>query len=303
MKNYLTLLIFLTLLLTLTAQAQSNAALSAQLLQRDSILFHGVFNCNFSEAQSIYAPEFSYEQDGGDMKSVSAIGLGEFMERIKQRCSRGGLEVRRSVSEASAAPMGADGAVQHGIQQFYVIMPGQPEQLVETTRFSRTWKKINGEWKMTSELDYPAAVPQQPSSLPPSPGVQHQQSPLYKSVAALDKQVFDAYNSRDLDKFVSFFSKDLEFYHDRGGLTNYQQNVVLFKNDFLSDHKMRRELVAGTLEVYPVGEYGALEIGIHRFYGTVNGQEQLEATAKFAQIWKNENGKWIITREISYDHQ
>ena len=97
--------------------------------------------------------------------------------------------------------------------------------------------------------------------------------------------MFDAYNSRDLDKFVSFFSKDLEFYHDRGGLTNYQQNVVLFKNNFLSDHQMRRELVAGTLEVYPVGEYGALEIGIHKFYGTVNGTEQLEATAKFAQIW------------------
>lgn len=66
---------------------------------------------------------------------------------------------------------------------------------------------------------------------------------------------------------------------------------------------MRRELVPGTLEVYPIGQYGALQVGVHRFYSTVNDKEQLVATAKFTQVWKQGKGKWTVTREISYDHQ
>src|ERR1044072_7142347 len=41
---------------------------------------------------------------------------------------------------------------------------------------------------------------------------------LVRTVNELDKKVFDAYNSCDLKTFGDFFSADIEFYHDNGGL-------------------------------------------------------------------------------------
>ena len=46
-----------------------------------------------------------------------------------------------------------------------------------------------------------------------------------------------------------------------------------FKKTFESDRRVRRELVRGTLEVYPIRDYGALETGIHHFYATEKGQQ------------------------------
>jgi muconolactone delta-isomerase len=77
-----------------------------------------------------------------------------------------------------------------------------------------------------------------------------------------------------------------------------------FKRTFESDRRVRRELVESSLEVYPIKEYGAVETGIHRFYATEKGQvERLSSEAKFVQVWQKENGKWKITRIISYGHQ
>ena len=45
------------------------------------------------------------------------------------------------------------------------------------------------------------------------------QSELDSAVAALDAALFDSYNRCDLEKFASFFSEDVEFYHDQGGVT------------------------------------------------------------------------------------
>lgn len=128
--------------------------------------------------------------------------------------------------------------------------------------------------------------------------------PLYQTVAGLDSVMFLAYNMRDLEGFMRFFSSDLEFYDDRGGLSDYAHNLAAFKRNFTDSlHSSRRELVKGSLEVYPLGSFGAIAIGVHKFYGTVNGREQLEATAKFTEVWENKNGKWQIRREMSYDHR
>jgi len=127
---------------------------------------------------------------------------------------------------------------------------------------------------------------------------------LYKSVAYLDSVFFNAFNTRNLDKLKTLLSENLEFYHDLGGVTNYNQNVDAFKRTFESDRGVRRKLVEGTLEVYPIKDYGAVETGIHRFYATEKGQqEKLSSEAKFVQIWQKKDGEWKITRIISYGHQ
>jgi hypothetical protein len=127
---------------------------------------------------------------------------------------------------------------------------------------------------------------------------------LYDSIAYFDSVFFDAFNTKNLDKVKAFLSDNLEFYHDLGGVTNYTQNIDAFKRTFESERKVRRELVRGTLEVYPIKDYGAVETGIHRFYATEKGQqENLSSEAKFVQLWQKKNGVWKITRIISFGHQ
>jgi len=125
---------------------------------------------------------------------------------------------------------------------------------------------------------------------------------LLRTIAALDTAVFDAYNRCDLEKLGSFFAEDLEFYHDQSGLTRSRQSLVeAVKNNICG--KVTRELVPGTLEVYPLKGYGAVEIGVHRFHHPGRESTEPVGEAKFIHLWQNEDGAWKITRVISFDHQ
>ncbi len=124
---------------------------------------------------------------------------------------------------------------------------------------------------------------------------------LYNAIAHMDSVLFNAFNSRDVEKLKTLFTEDLEFYHDLGGLTNYTQNIEAFKNTVAKNNDLRRELIAGTLEVYPVKDFGAMQIGQHRFCHTENGKPDC-GTFKFVHIWKKVNGEWKISRVVSYGH-
>ena len=136
-----------------------------------------------------------------------------------------------------------------------------------------------------------------------SSGSQSPAQSLFDEISHQDSLLFAAYNSRDFVVLETFFTKDLEFYHDRDGLIPYQKNMDSFKAHFASATKTRRELVPGTLRVYPLGDYGAVELGEHRFYSTEPGQpERLTATASFVHVWQHKDGAWKISRVVSYDH-
>lgn len=123
---------------------------------------------------------------------------------------------------------------------------------------------------------------------------------LFRTVQALDAQLFDAYNHCDLDMMASMVSDDLEFYHDKTGLAVGKQVFIeAIKNNICG--KVTRELVAGSLEVYPLANYGAVEIGVHQFHHP--GDPNNIGEAKFVHIWHNKDGKWMVTRVISYDHE
>jgi hypothetical protein len=124
--------------------------------------------------------------------------------------------------------------------------------------------------------------------------------PLYKTIAALDAALFDAYNHCELDKMGALVADDLEFYHDQTGLSRGRQSLLdAVKTNICG--KVRRDLVAGSLEVYPLKNYGAVEIGVHRFHnpniaGDVGGE------AKFVQLWQETANGWKLTRVISFNH-
>jgi hypothetical protein len=129
------------------------------------------------------------------------------------------------------------------------------------------------------------------------------QEELTKAVTALDKELFDAYNTCNLDKLGTLVADDLEFYHDKTGLAVGKQPFLdAIKNNICG--KVTRQLVAGTLEVYPLHGYGAVEIGVHRFYHPASSPDKdVVGEAKFVTLWQYKDGAWKITRAISYDHE
>jgi len=124
-------------------------------------------------------------------------------------------------------------------------------------------------------------------------------NPLFKTIQSLDAKLFDAYNSCDLVAFSSLLADDLEFYHDVTGFSPGRQALVDgVKNNICG--KVTRELIPGTLEVYPIANYGAVEIGVHRFHHP--GHDNEVGEAKFITLWQNKDGVWKLTRAISFDH-
>ena len=123
---------------------------------------------------------------------------------------------------------------------------------------------------------------------------------LFKTIQTLDTKLFDAYNHCDLPAFSSLVADDIEFYHDKTGLSVGRQALVdAIKNNICG--KVTRELVPGSLEVYPIAGYGAVEMGVHRFHHP--DDESNVGEAKFVQLWQNKDGGWKISRVISFDHQ
>ena len=124
---------------------------------------------------------------------------------------------------------------------------------------------------------------------------------LFKTVQSLDTQLFDAYNHCDLTKLGAMVSDDLEFYHDKTGLSvGKAPFIAAIKQNICG--KVERRLVAGSLEVYPLKDYGAVEIGVHRFYHPHNLEDGV-GEAKFITLWRNKDGAWKVTRAINYDHE
>jgi ketosteroid isomerase-like protein len=140
-----------------------------------------------------------------------------------------------------------------------------------------------------------------------APGAQTRQSPpddaLFRQVASLDARVFEAYNRCDLETFASLFAEDVEFYHDKGGVMRGKQALVdAVKNNICG--KTRRDLIPGTLEVHPMDNFGALQIGTARFCDAKQKQcdGKTGGVGKFIHLWQHSGDTWKITRVISYDH-
>ncbi|HAH24450.1 MAG TPA: DUF4440 domain-containing protein [Prolixibacteraceae bacterium] len=116
----------------------------------------------------------------------------------------------------------------------------------------------------------------------------------------MDSAFFGAYNTCDsnLDKYGSFFSDNIEFYHDQGGLMTSRQDIIdATKRNICG--KVTRELVKGSIEVYPIKGFGAVEIGLHKFHNNQQPPGSPSKVGRFTIVWKYENNEWKIIRVIS----
>ena len=130
-----------------------------------------------------------------------------------------------------------------------------------------------------------------------APVYQPSSKQLYDSIIHMDSLWEDSYNHCKMERQDSLISEDLEFYHDKGGLlTSKKQLIAALKNNICG--KVTRELLKGSIEVYPIKDYGAVEMGYHRFHN-INDAGNDSHYARFVHIWHRENGQWRITRVIS----
>ncbi len=127
---------------------------------------------------------------------------------------------------------------------------------------------------------------------------------LSDTISALDTAVFDAFNRcgdpAQLEKHAGYFAKDVEFYHDNGSVT-WNRKTMLANTRKYACGNYTRELIPGTLAVYPIKDFGAISQGSHRFCQVASGA--CDGVADFTMVWRRTGDRWTITRVLSYGHR
>jgi hypothetical protein len=126
------------------------------------------------------------------------------------------------------------------------------------------------------------------------------------AVRAADARYWQAYNACDMRAMGERLTDDVEFYHDKTGLTASKPAVLhSLRNGPCADPAMhlRREAVAASLQFHPLASGFALLSGTHRFYVQRDGKpEQLDGQAEFTNLWQAVDGHWRMRRIYSYAH-
>lgn len=122
-------------------------------------------------------------------------------------------------------------------------------------------------------------------------------SDLYRTVLALDDSYFTAYNECDMETQERLLSDDLEFYHDQGGLSTSKDEILTSIEANICG-KVRRELVKESVEVHEIKDFGAVEIGLHKFYNN-REPDAVSKPSRFITLWKQDNGSWKMYRIVS----
>ncbi len=127
---------------------------------------------------------------------------------------------------------------------------------------------------------------------------------LFDALAQMDSILFDAsFVSCDAAKANAIFTDDVEFYHDQTGLAvgeQVRENTRRLTASCPHDRGIKRTIVPGSLRVYPIEGYGAVQMGLHRF------DERGAATstlAEFVNVWRLQDGRWRLARVLSLDHR
>lgn len=143
-------------------------------------------------------------------------------------------------------------------------------------------------------------------------GQVQENSELYKNIISKDSLLFDiGFNTCDISQFENLLSDNLEFLHDKDGISTKKEFLYNLRNGLCGSpdkYQSRRELVTTSTEIYPLYKndtiYGAIQNGAHRFYETIAGKEEnFASSAKFSNVWLLENGQWKLTKSLSFDHQ
>ncbi len=144
----------------------------------------------------------------------------------------------------------------------------------------------------------------------PRASAQTGEQQLTSTILHLDSAFWKAYNTCDTMGFNKFFTNDIEFYHDKGGITIGAQAFIASLSKNLCgtiNYRLRREAVAGSVKVYPMRNgnelYGAIITGDHLFYINEDGKPEFaDGAASFTHLWIIKDGEWKMKRVLSFNH-
>lgn len=130
------------------------------------------------------------------------------------------------------------------------------------------------------------------------------------AVAGRERAFWRAYNDCAVADMPALIAPDVEFYHDRGGVTLGRDALVeSVRKNLCSnpDFRIRREEVPGTVRVFPLAKegavYGAIASGEHTFDIVEKGKPPArDGRARFTTLWLLADGAWRMSRVLSYDH-
>jgi len=155
-----------------------------------------------------------------------------------------------------------------------------------------------------------SAVATEPTGGPRAGPSQTQE--LYDEIAAMDARLFAAvFDTCDIAMLATLVTDDFEFFHDKDGLSStsgaqFAKAIegTCERQKTGEDYRSRRELVPGSMQVYPLNNYGAIQVGRHRFYQLLPGEpEKLVEVSQFTSVWKKDETGWKLARVLSYDHK
>jgi len=120
---------------------------------------------------------------------------------------------------------------------------------------------------------------------------------LHNQIVKMDAKYFNAYNTCDMETQTDLYNENIEFFHDKGGLSTDKKELLKSLKENICN-KVTRTLIKGSIEVYPIKNYGAIEIGYHKFYNKEEPNAK-SVPSKFIMVWKKEKNNWKITKVIS----
>ncbi len=125
---------------------------------------------------------------------------------------------------------------------------------------------------------------------------------LFDTLKMADRLLFDVgFNECNIQQVAQLVADDIEFYHDKDGITKSKTKFLAsIKDNLCSSGKniLTRVLDESSLEVFPLYKddklYGAIQNGIHNFAQT---------KASFSHVWLIKKGEWKLARVLSYNHK
>jgi len=127
------------------------------------------------------------------------------------------------------------------------------------------------------------------------------ESELFNTLKAKDNLLFEVgFNECNLDVMEKLVTNDIEFYHDKDGITKSKKKFLAsIKDNLCTSGKniIKRVLDEASFEVFPLYQdgklYGAIQNGTHTF-----GQTK----ASYSHLWLLEKQDWKLSRVLSYNH-
>lgn len=131
--------------------------------------------------------------------------------------------------------------------------------------------------------------------------------PLYQTILSNDSLLFQVgFNTCDVRQFEWMLSDNLQFIHDKDGVSDKTKFLYDLKNGLCKDpavRQVKRYLVKESTAIYPLYRngslYGAVQNGEHLFYESPDSKPGI---AKFSNVWMLEDEDWKLTTSLSFDH-